>query len=96
MGSAGWTRSSTTPACTPICNDFLRPKAIHAQLAVSALAPYLLTALVERPDRLIYLTSDMGRCRESTPGQPRVARITGSLLVRGTGRTPIDRVFLSD
>ena len=28
-------------------------------LAVNALAPYLLTGLIERPDRLIYLTSDM-------------------------------------
>ena len=73
---------------------FPTPEGHPRTLAVSALAPYLLTALVERPDRLIYLTSDMGRCRESTPGQPRVARVTGSLLVRG--RTPIDRVFLSD
>jgi NAD(P)-dependent dehydrogenase (short-subunit alcohol dehydrogenase family) len=28
-------------------------------LAVNSLAPYLLTGLIERPDRLIYLTSDM-------------------------------------
>jgi NAD(P)-dependent dehydrogenase (short-subunit alcohol dehydrogenase family) len=28
-------------------------------LAVNTLAPYLLTGLIERPDRLIYLTSDM-------------------------------------
>ena len=28
-------------------------------LAVNVLAPYLLTALIDRPDRLIYLTSDM-------------------------------------
>ena len=28
-------------------------------LTVNTLAPYLLTALIERPDRLIYLTSDM-------------------------------------
>ncbi|MCC7463922.1 MAG: SDR family NAD(P)-dependent oxidoreductase, partial [Gammaproteobacteria bacterium] len=34
----------------------------HARtLAVNALAPYLLTALIERPDRLIYLSSDMHR-----------------------------------
>ena len=32
----------------------------HAKtLAVNTLAPYLLTALIERPDRLIYLTSGM-------------------------------------
>ena len=28
-------------------------------LAVNTLAPYLLTGLIQRPDRLIYLTSDM-------------------------------------
>jgi NAD(P)-dependent dehydrogenase (short-subunit alcohol dehydrogenase family) len=34
----------------------------HAKtLAVNALAPYMLTALVERPDRLIYLSSGMHR-----------------------------------
>jgi NAD(P)-dependent dehydrogenase (short-subunit alcohol dehydrogenase family) len=34
----------------------------HARtLAVNTLAPYLLTALVERPDRLIYLSSGMHR-----------------------------------
>ena len=32
----------------------------HAQtLAVNTLAPYLLTTLIRRPDRLIYLSSDM-------------------------------------
>jgi NAD(P)-dependent dehydrogenase (short-subunit alcohol dehydrogenase family) len=34
----------------------------HAKtLAVNALAPYMLTALIERPDRLIYLSSGMHR-----------------------------------
>ena len=34
----------------------------HAKtLAVNALAPYMLTALIERPDRLIYLTSGLHR-----------------------------------
>ena len=34
----------------------------HAQvLAVNVLAPYLLTALIERPDRLVYLSSGMHR-----------------------------------
>jgi NAD(P)-dependent dehydrogenase (short-subunit alcohol dehydrogenase family) len=34
----------------------------HAKiLAVNTLAPYLLTALIERPDRLIYLSSSMHR-----------------------------------
>lgn len=34
----------------------------HARiLAVNTLAPYLLTALMERPERLIYLSSDMHR-----------------------------------
>ena len=38
---------------------FPTPEGHPRTLAVNALAPYLLTALVERPDRLIYLTSDM-------------------------------------
>lgn len=34
----------------------------HAKiLAVNTLAPYILTALIERPERLIYLSSDMHR-----------------------------------
>jgi hypothetical protein len=32
-----------------------------ATLAVNALAPFLLTALIARPSRLIYLSSDMHR-----------------------------------
>jgi len=35
------------------------PEGHPRTLAVNALAPYLLTALIERPDRLVYLTSDM-------------------------------------
>jgi NAD(P)-dependent dehydrogenase (short-subunit alcohol dehydrogenase family) len=38
---------------------FPTPEGHPRTLAVNALVPYLLTALVERPDRLIYLTSDM-------------------------------------
>jgi NAD(P)-dependent dehydrogenase (short-subunit alcohol dehydrogenase family) len=38
---------------------FPTPEGHPRTLAVNALAPYLLTALVERPDRLIYLTSGM-------------------------------------
>jgi NAD(P)-dependent dehydrogenase (short-subunit alcohol dehydrogenase family) len=39
----------------------------HAKiLAVNTLAPYLLTALVERPDRLIYLSSGMHRGGEGS------------------------------
>jgi NAD(P)-dependent dehydrogenase (short-subunit alcohol dehydrogenase family) len=34
----------------------------HARtLAVNTLAPYILTTLIERPDRLVYLTSDLHR-----------------------------------
>jgi NAD(P)-dependent dehydrogenase (short-subunit alcohol dehydrogenase family) len=45
-------------------------------LAVNTLAPYLLTALVRRPDRLIYLSSDMhygarGALRELEADMPR-------------------------
>ena len=38
--------------------DSRRP---HEGLAVNTLAPYMLTALIERPQRLIYLTSGMHR-----------------------------------
>lgn len=39
----------------------------HAKiLAVNTLAPYLLTALIERPDRLIYLSSGMHRGGDGT------------------------------
>lgn len=39
----------------------------HARiLAVNALAPYLLTALIERPSRLVYLTSGMHRGGEGS------------------------------
>jgi NAD(P)-dependent dehydrogenase (short-subunit alcohol dehydrogenase family) len=39
----------------------------HAKiLAVNTLAPYLLTALIERPDRLIYLSSGMHRGGEDS------------------------------
>ena len=35
-------------------------------LAVKTLAPYLLTGLIETPDRLIYLTSDMHTCGDDS------------------------------
>ena len=39
----------------------------HAKiLAVNTLAPYMLTALIERPDRLIYLSSGMHRSGEDS------------------------------
>jgi NAD(P)-dependent dehydrogenase (short-subunit alcohol dehydrogenase family) len=41
-------------------------------LAVNTLAPYILTALIERPDRLIYLSSGMHRS-----GPARFATSTG-------------------
>lgn len=37
------------------------PKGHARTLAVNTLAPYMLTALIERPDRLIYLSSSMHR-----------------------------------
>jgi NAD(P)-dependent dehydrogenase (short-subunit alcohol dehydrogenase family) len=46
-GVYGETRRDSTPEGHP------------RMLAVNTLAPYLLTGLIERPDRLIYLTSDM-------------------------------------
>jgi len=37
------------------------PEGYPAILAVNTLAPYMLTALIERPDRLVYLSSGMHR-----------------------------------
>jgi NAD(P)-dependent dehydrogenase (short-subunit alcohol dehydrogenase family) len=37
------------------------PEGHASTLAVNTLAPYLLTALIERPDRLVYLSSSMHR-----------------------------------
>lgn len=37
------------------------PEGRASILAVNALAPYMLTALMERPDRLIYISSSMHR-----------------------------------
>jgi hypothetical protein len=41
------------------CDRNPGPEGHPRLLAVNTLAPYLLTGLIERPDRLIYLTSDM-------------------------------------
>ena len=41
------------------------PEGHPRTLAVNTLAPYLLTGLIERPDRLIYLTSGMHRSGET-------------------------------
>ena len=42
------------------------PEGHSKVLAVNTLAPYMLTRLIERPDRLIYLSSDMHRGGEDT------------------------------
>ena len=42
------------------------PEGHAAILAVNTLAPYMLTALIERPDRLIYLSSGMHRSAGSS------------------------------
>lgn len=42
------------------------PEGHPRTLAVNALAPYLLTGLIERPDRLIYLTSGMHRAGDDS------------------------------
>jgi NAD(P)-dependent dehydrogenase (short-subunit alcohol dehydrogenase family) len=42
--------------------------------AVNVLAPYLLTCLMERPDRLVYLTSGMHRDGDPAPDDPQWAR----------------------
>jgi NAD(P)-dependent dehydrogenase (short-subunit alcohol dehydrogenase family) len=47
----------------------------HARtLAVNTLAPYILTALIERPDRLVYLSSGM---HQSGSGSPQRSPVTG-------------------
>ena len=59
MRSAVWTPSSTTPAHMP---RRAGPRQGHSTiLAVNTLAPYILTALIERPSRLVYLSSGMHR-----------------------------------
>jgi NAD(P)-dependent dehydrogenase (short-subunit alcohol dehydrogenase family) len=58
LRSARSTPSSTTPATTRSANGATPPTATP-RLAVNVLAPYLLTALTDRPDRLIYLSSRM-------------------------------------
>ena len=44
------------------------PEGHPRTLAVNTLAPYLLTGLIERPDRLIYLTSGMHRSGDDSLG----------------------------
>jgi NAD(P)-dependent dehydrogenase (short-subunit alcohol dehydrogenase family) len=39
-----------------------RVAAMPSVFAVNVLAPHVLTALIQRPDRLIYLSSDMNHC----------------------------------
>ena len=41
-------------------------------LAVNTLAPYMLTALIERPDRLVYLSSGLHRGGEGSLRRPRL------------------------
>jgi NAD(P)-dependent dehydrogenase (short-subunit alcohol dehydrogenase family) len=55
----GWTPSSTTPVSTATAIANPSPEGHPRVLAVDTLAPYLLRGLIHRPDRLIYLTSDM-------------------------------------
>jgi hypothetical protein len=40
------------------------------RFAINVLAPYLLTALVERPQRLVYLSSGMHRGSTAAPDDP--------------------------
>lgn len=42
------------------------PEGFPAILAVNTLAPYILTALIERPDRLVYLSSSLHRGGEGS------------------------------
>ena len=45
---------------------FPTPEGHPRTLAVNVLAPYLLTALIQRPDRLVYLSSGMHRSGDTT------------------------------
>ena len=65
ISPAGWTRLSTTQASTPT-SSHSRPRGHSRVFAVNVLAPYLLTALIDRPNRLGYLTSDMQTGGNST------------------------------
>ena len=54
-------RSSITPASTRSGDRGSTPEGHAGTLAVNTLAPYMLTALIERPGRLIYLSSGLHR-----------------------------------
>ena len=60
-GSGAWMRSSTTPEFTRSEIAARRPRVDSSTLAVNTLAPYLLTALIKRPGRLVYLSSGLHR-----------------------------------
>lgn len=60
MPSAASTPPSTTPASATDSRTAPRPPdGLSDVFAVNVLAPYLLTALITAPDRLIYLSSGM-------------------------------------
>jgi len=56
----------------------------HARtLAINVLAPYMLTALIHRPDRLVYISSGMhrqGGLTASTPSREHGAGVAGSVV----------------
>jgi hypothetical protein len=54
----------------------------HAKvLAVNTLAPYILTALIKRPQRLIYLSSGMHRSANTVPSLCDTAHGIGPTVV---------------
>ena len=87
------TPSSTTPASTSTPSATSPSTATRRVVAVNVLAPYLLTALINRPARLIYLSSGMhtsGRARPRRPrlGPPHVGRCPGLLRLQAATSPP--------
>ena len=73
-------RRSTTPASTACRDGSRRRTGCPLTFAVNVLAPYLLTVLVARPERLVYLTSALahsGHAPDSTTRSGPAAAGTG-------------------
>ena len=58
-----------------------RLSAARQILPVNVVAPYLLTALIDRPQRLVYLSSGMHQRRTSRLDRPRLERTTADRLL---------------
>ena len=60
----------------------------HQVLAVNVVAPYLLTVLIDRPERLIYLSASVCRAQDSATTSVSVSR-SSPQSPSATGRSPV-------